>query len=183
MSKKLIQIVEKHFSDAVLDSHSRHGQDTVTVKAESLSEIVQHLRDDDATKMDFLRLIDCVDYLHREPRFDVIYIFYSSELKHMLTLRVPLTLEDPSVESIHQFYQCAGWMEREVWDFYGINFKNHPDLRRVLNYQEFEGHPLRKDYPKQRSQPRVALLERERDSVEEFYEYTKDTPAAGSRES
>lgn len=182
MSKKLIDVVKRQFGEAVIDSHSRHGQDTVTVDPAQLPAVIRYLRDTDAAGMDFLRLITCVDYLHRSPRFDVVYILYSTAHKHMLTVRVALSVEDPSVGSIHDLYMCAGWMEREVWDFYGINFKGHPDMRRVLNYEEFEGHPLRKDYPKQLSQPRVALLARERDSVEEFYEYSKKRPAAGSRD-
>lgn len=183
MAKKLIELVERNFSDAVLDAHSRHGQDTVTVDAEFLPAIIEHLRDEESAQMDFLRLVTGVDYLSRKPRFDVVYVLYSTVHKHMLTVRVPLTVEKPQVGSIHELYKCAGWFEREVWDFYGIEFEGHPDMRRVLNYEEFEGHPLRKDYDKQRAQPRIDLLERERDSVEEFYEYSKKHPAAGSRES
>ncbi|AWV91392.1 NADH-quinone oxidoreductase subunit C [Bradymonas sediminis] len=183
MAKKLIALVERKFSDAVLDVHSRLGQDTVTVEAEFLPAIIQYLRDDESAKMDFLRLVTGVDYLTRTPRFDVVYVLYSTTHKHMLTVRVPLPADNPKVGSIHELYQCAGWFEREVWDFYGIDFEGHPDMRRVLNYEEFEGHPLRKDYDKQRAQPRIDLLDRERDSVEEFYEYSKKHPAAGSRES
>lgn len=182
MSKKLIEIVERQFSDDVLDTHSRLGQDTVTVTADRLPEVIAYLRDDDATQMDFLRLITCVDYLKRQPRFDVVYVLYSTTQKHMLTVRVPLESDNPTVASIHDLYGCAGWFEREVWDFYGIDFDGHPDMRRVLNYEEFEGHPLRKDYPKQMSQPRMELLERERDSVEEFEQYVKEEPTAGSRD-
>ncbi len=183
MSKKLIDIVERQFGDDVLDTHSRLGQDTVTVNAERLPEVITYLRDDDATKMDFLRLVTCVDYLQRSPRYEVVYVLYSTTNKHMVTVRVPLTADAPTVPSIHELYGCAGWFEREVWDFYGIDFAGHPDMRRVLNYEEFEGHPLRKDYPKQKSQPRVELLERERDSVEEFEQYVKQEPTAGSRDS
>lgn len=183
MAKKLIELVERNFSDAVLDAHSRLGQDTVTVDADSLPAIVQFLRDDSGAQMDFLRLVTCVDYLTRAPRFDVVYVLYSTAHKHMLTLRVPLPADNPSVGTISPLFDCAGWFEREVWDFYGIEFEGHPDMRRVLNYEEFEGHPLRKDYDKQKAQPRIALLERERDSVEEFYQYSKKRPAAGSRES
>lgn len=183
MAKKLIEFVERNFSDAVLDAHSRHGQDTVTVEAEFLPAILSSLKEDDSTQMDFLRLVTCVDYLARKPRFDVVYVLYSTVHKHMLTVRVPLTAESPKIPSIHKLYQSGGWFEREVWDFYGIEFEGHPDLRRVLNYEEFVGHPLRKDYDKQKAQPRIELLGRERDSVEEFYEYSKKKPAAGSRES
>ncbi|QDG54027.1 NADH-quinone oxidoreductase subunit C [Persicimonas caeni] len=182
MAKKLIDIVEREFADEVLDSHSERGQDTVTVKRERLPEIVKYLRDDDSTQMDFLRLVTCVDYLRRQPRFEVVYVMYSTSKKHMLTVRVPVDEDDCSVPSIHELYGCAGWFEREVWDFYGIQFDGHPDLRRVLNYEEFEGHPLRKDYPKQKGQPRIELLDRERDSVEEFEQFVKKKPSAGSRD-
>jgi NADH-quinone oxidoreductase subunit C len=182
MAKKLIDIVEREFSDDVLGSHSEHGQDTVTIKRNRLIEIMEFLRHNDATKLDFLRLVTGVDYLRRQPRFEVVYIMYSTTYKHMLTVRVPVEEDDCKVPSIHNVFGTASWFEREVWDFYGIEFENHPDLRRVLNYEEFEGHPLRKDYPKQKGQPRIELLDRERDSVEEFEEFVKKNPAAGSRE-
>ncbi len=182
MAKKLIDIVEREFADDVLDSHSERGQDTVTVNKAKLPDVVRYLRDDDSTQMDFLRLVTCVDYLRRQPRFEVVYVLYSVSKKHMLTVRVPVEEDDCTVPSIHELYGCAGWFEREVWDFYGITFEGHPDLRRVLNYEEFEGHPLRKDYPKQKGQPRIELLDRERDSVEEFEQFVKKQPAAGSRD-
>ena len=182
MSEKLIEIVEREFEDAVVDSHSQHGDDTVTIERDSLREIIAFLKNDDATKLNFLRLVTAVDYLRREPRFEVVYILYSVEHKHSLTVRVSLAEDDCVVPSIHDIFQNAAWFEREVWDFYGVDFADHPDLRRVLNYEEFEGHPLRKDYPKQKGQPRTELLERERDSVEEFEEYVKKKPSAGSRD-
>lgn len=183
MSKKLIDFVKKNFKDEVLDSHSRLGNDTVVLKRDRIVEVVQRLRDDDQTKLDFLRAITCVDYLPREPRFEVVYILYSMEKKHMLTLRVPVDEENVKVASLEEIYGSAHWMEREVWDMYGIEFTGHSDLRRVLLYEEFEGHPLRKDYAKQASQPRVELLAQERDSVEEFNVYVKQKPSRGSRES
>ena len=159
MAKKLIDIVEKEFADEVLDTHSELGNDTVTVKRDRLPEIIEFLRDDDATKMEFLRFITAVDYLRRQPRYDVVYVLYSVVHKHMLTVRVPLEEDDCTVGSIHHLYGCAPWQEREVWDMYGVSFEGHPDLRRVLNYEEFEGHPLRKDYPKQKGQPRTAPVQ------------------------
>jgi NADH-quinone oxidoreductase subunit C len=181
MSKKLIDFVKKHFADEVLSSHSRLGNDTVILKADRLPEVVQRLRDDDATQMNMLRAITCVDYLKRLPRFEVIYILYSIPKKHMLTLRVLVDEESCQVPTIEPLYGAAGWMEREVWDMYGVVFEGHSDLRRVLLYEEFEGHPLRKDYAKQQSQPRIDLLVRERDSVEEFNVFCKNKPSEGSR--
>jgi NADH-quinone oxidoreductase subunit C len=181
MASKLLELMRSEFPDEVLDTHSRLGNETVVLRREKLVEIVGFLRSDSRTQMNLLRDITAVDYLQRRPRFEVVYVFYSLDLKHMLVLRVPLEGEDISIPSIHAHYGCAGWLEREVYDMYGMNFEGHPDLRRVLLYDEFEGHPLRKDYAVQHSQPRVALRMRERDSVEEFLEYHKQVPTAGSR--
>ncbi len=182
MSKKCIDLVKKKFGDAVLSSHSRLGNDNVEVDRDSIIEILTYLRDDEATKMNFCRAITATDYLNREPRFEVVYVLYSMELKHQLVVRVPLQSNDVKIDSAHEIWGCANWIEREVFDMYGIIFNNHPDLRRVLLYDEFEGYPLRKDYETQKSQPRTELLARERDAVEEFYEFVKEQPAHGSRE-
>lgn len=181
MAKKLIDIVKSNFGDHVLDSHSRHGNDTVVVDKDHVAEIIGFLRDDSATQMNLLRDITAVDYHNRVPRYEVVYILYSIDLKHMLILRAPLQENDLKLPTISHLYGCAAWLEREVYDMYGVAFDAHPDLRRVLLYEEFEGHPLRKDYAIQDAQPRMELRMRERDSVEEFNEYVKDQPAAGSR--
>ncbi len=182
MAKKLIDLVQKKFPDAVIASHSRLGNDTVVLNRDQLLEVAQFLRDDEATKMNLLRDITAVDYLHRMPRFEVVYVLYSIEHKHMLILRVPLEEDDVKLPTVQSVWGVASWLEREVYDMYGMIFTGHPDLRRVLMYEEFEGHPLRKDYATQASQPRTELLAPERDSVEEFMKYVKDKPVDGSRE-
>lgn len=182
MAKKLIDFVQRKFASELLFSHSNHGNDTVVVERKRLPEIIAALRDDPTTKMNFLRAVTAVDYLHREPRFEVVYVLYSMELRHMLTVRVVVPEDDCTVPSVGHLFGTALWQEREVWDMYGIRFDGHPDLRRVMLYEEFEGHPLRKDYAKQNSQPRMELRARERDSVEEFNAYVKNQPAAGSRD-
>ena len=182
MAKKLIKLVEKALPEAVVDSHSRLGNDTVITRPEHLVEIATLLREDDKAKMDLLRDITAVDYLHRVPRFEVVYVFYSIELKHQLLVRVLVEEDACKVPTLFELYPIAGWLEREVWDMYGVVFEGHPDLRRVLMYEEFEGHPLRKDYAVQASQPRMELRARERDAVEEFNEYVQGEDAAGSRE-
>lgn len=182
MAKKLIDVVKQKFGDHVIDSHSRLGNDTVIVERDSIADIVAYLRDEPSTQMNFLRDITAVDYLHRIPRFEVVYVLYSMPLKHQLLIRVPLQEDDVKLPTISHLYGCAAWLEREVYDMYGMQFTGHPDLRRVLLYPEFEGHPLRKDYAQQQSQPRTELRARERDSVEEFNEYVKVRPAVGSRD-
>jgi NADH-quinone oxidoreductase subunit C len=88
-------------------------------------------------------------------RFSVIYHFFSMPLKHRLRLEVPLEEDDPEIESLTPLWRGADWLEREVWDMFGIRFRGHPNLKRILMYDEFVGHPLRKDYPVNRRQPLI----------------------------
>ena len=90
-----------------------------------------------------------------EYRFEVVYHFYSLARNHRLRVKVPLMANDPVIESVTSLWPSANWYEREVWDMFGIRFTGHPDLRRILLYQEFEGHPLRKDYPITKRQPLI----------------------------
>lgn len=182
MAEKLITYVRDEFEDAVLESHSRLGNDTVIVEKSAVPEILEFLKEDSRCDMDLLRNISCVDYNKRHPRFEVVYILYSIQHKHMLMVRAPVPEDDCEVPTVHHLYKTAEWLEREVWDMYGVGFEGHPDLRRVLLYEEFDGHPLRKDYPKQQGQPRTEFIARERDSVEEFEIFVKDRQAVGSRD-
>ena len=88
-------------------------------------------------------------------RFVVVYHFFSLPLKHRLRLEVPLEEDDPEVDSLTPLWAGADWLEREVWDMFGIRFRGHPNLKRILMYDEFVGHPLRKDYPVNRRQPLI----------------------------
>ena len=88
-------------------------------------------------------------------RFDLVYHFYSTAHRHRLRIKVPLALADPVVDSLTSLWDSANWFEREVWDMFGITFTGHPNLRRILMYEEFQGHPLRKDYPVRKRQPLI----------------------------
>ncbi len=90
-----------------------------------------------------------------EARYAVVYHFYSTSLKHRLRLVVPAQEDAPEVDSLTSLWPGANWLEREVWDMFGIRFTGHPDLRRILMYEEFEGHALRKDYPVNKRQPLI----------------------------
>ena len=94
-----------------------------------------------------------------EYRFEVAYHFYSSLHNHRLRLKVPLSSTDPTVASLADLWASANWFEREVWDMFGITFTGHPNLRRILMYEEFTGHPLRKDYPVNKRQPLVGPVD------------------------
>ncbi len=90
-----------------------------------------------------------------EVRFVVVYHFYSLQHKHRLRLMVPVAEADAELDSLTSLWAGANWLEREVWDMFGIRFRGHPDLKRILMYEEFEGHPLRKDYPVNKRQPLI----------------------------
>lgn len=90
-----------------------------------------------------------------EFRFEVVYHFYSTAKNHRLRIKVPLTASDPVIDSLTGLWHAAGWFEREAWDMFGVRFTGHPNLKRLLMYEEFQGHPLRKDYPVRKRQPLI----------------------------
>lgn len=122
---------------------------TLSLLRERLVAVAQALRDDPALAFSHLSDITAVDYLDmdREPRFDVIYHLLSRPLRRRLRLRVPVEEEEPMVPTVTGVWPAADWPEREVLDMFGIGFAGHPDPRRILLPDDFEGHPLRKDFP------------------------------------
>ena len=95
----------------------------------------------------------------RDPRFEVVYHFKSLAHGHRLRVKAPVPEDDCRVDSIHELWEAVNWYERECWDMFGIEFTGHPNLTRLLMYEQFEGHPLRKDYPVDRQQPIMELRE------------------------
>lgn len=144
---------------AVLATHAERGEATAIVDAPRVLEVLRFLRDDRDSAFDVLMDLCAVDYLgypeRSGPRFEVVYHLYSLARGRRLRVRAGVEAADPEIDSATSLWPAANWMEREVWDLYGIRFRGHPDLRRILLYDEFEGHPLRKDYPKERRQPLV----------------------------
>ena len=150
-----LRALVREFPDAVRATHAEHGDMSALVDAASIVPIFRLLRDDDALRFEMLSDVCAVDYLGESERFEVVYHLYSITHNHRVRIkaRVP---EDPcQIDSVVELWPAANWMEREVWDLYGVRFRNHPDLRRILLYEEFEGFPLRKDYPKEKRQPLV----------------------------
>ncbi|MBI3468989.1 MAG: NADH-quinone oxidoreductase subunit C [Planctomycetes bacterium] len=126
------------------------GQVRFIVARDALLGVARKLKDD--LGFDFLVDITCVDYLHYRgatDRFGLVYLFASTATNERVTLRVFLNEPDVSVPSLTPLWEGANWMEREVWDMFGITFAGHPDHRRILLPDEFTAHPLRKDYPLQ----------------------------------
>jgi NADH-quinone oxidoreductase subunit C len=146
-------VIEKKYPEAVHDWHSNFGNRTLIIDGAHLLEIAQLLKED--LGYNFLVDLTCVDYLPRKPRFEVVYHLMNVETKARLRLKVQSDEEHPEVPSLTPLWPIANWYEREVWDLFGIKFHGHPDLRRLLLYEEFKGHPLRKDYPKTPRQPLI----------------------------
>jgi NADH-quinone oxidoreductase subunit C len=127
----------------------------LVVQGEAIRDVMQFLRDDPELRYDMLVDVTAVDYRPREGRFHVVYLLASLPRKARLTVKVKLAAESPALPSIAGLWHSANWAERETYDMFGITFEGHPDLRRILMYPEFEGYPLRKDYPVEKRQPLV----------------------------
>lgn len=158
MAKALIDLIERQFPGAVIESSSFRGDDTVVLEAASWHAVAKFLRDDPRAAMQMLVDLTAVDYPDRDPRFEVVVHLYSLVKGHRLRLKTRVgdrAGESVHVDSLTDLWASANWAEREAYDLLGVVFTGHPDLRRILLYPEFEGHPLRKDYPAERIQPLV----------------------------
>ena len=163
MSIEALNRAKEILGAAVTSTHSYRGDETLIVDPARVADVMKTLRDDAELAMGFLVDLTAVDYLGREPRFEVVYHLRSMASGARLRVKAPLAepFEEsgnagyPVIDSVTPLWPVANWLEREVWDLYGIKFRGHPDLRRILMYEEFVGHPLRKDYPKEKRQPLV----------------------------
>ncbi|HET9157901.1 MAG TPA: NADH-quinone oxidoreductase subunit C [Myxococcaceae bacterium] len=159
MSLRALSLVKEKYPDALVEQYTdRAGGAWGVVKHDSLRQVFSHLKDDPQLDFKLFLSIDAVDRLQltdNEPRFEVVYFLFSVTHNEHLRLKVRVGEQNPEVPSITSIFQGANWWERFVWDFYGIRFTGHPDLRRILMYEEFKGHPLRKDYPLRERQPLI----------------------------
>lgn len=158
MSKVVLEKLQAKLGSAVLETHSHFGDDTAVVAPDVWRAAAEMLRDDPALDFDLFVDLCAVDYPDREPRFELVLHLYSVTKRHRIRLKTRVgdaEGEHAEVESIVPVWSGANWFERETFDMMGIVFRGHPDLRRILMYPEFEGHPLRKDYPANRTQPLV----------------------------
>lgn len=135
------------FSSSVLDVAEFRGETTITVKKEDIVAISTFMKND--LGYNFLCDLCGVDYMGQSPRFMVVYNLYNIATKDRLRIKVPVEESDARVDTVSGVWGTANWHERECWDLVGISFNNHPDLRRILMAADWEGHPLRKDYPLQ----------------------------------
>ncbi|MDP2167159.1 MAG: NADH-quinone oxidoreductase subunit C [Thermodesulfovibrionales bacterium] len=151
-----IQIAERlkeKFPEDVLSVSEFRGQVSVTVRKGNVLAIFRYLHDNPETDFDYLQDLCGVDYPSRKPRFEVVYHLYSINHRHSIRLKALVPEEDCSIGSVVPVWIGANWHERECFDMFGVAFKGHPDLRRILMPDDWEGHPLRKDYPLKGPEP------------------------------
>lgn len=149
----IMEAVVAQFGNKVLRTYEFRGQCAVTVRAADLREVLVWMRDHADLSMTWLMDVGGVDYLgypnddDREWRFEVAYQLYSMEKNHRFRLKVGVPEDQLDVPSVWDLWGIANWMEREVFDLFGVNFTGHPNLRRIMCHDDFVGHALRKDYP------------------------------------
>jgi NADH-quinone oxidoreductase subunit C len=145
-NRAVIKLKEK-FASSILEVKEFRGEVTVTVKKEDIVAVCRCLRDE--LRYNLLTDLTAVDYLGKEPRFMVVYNLYSIPNKDRLRLKAPVAEGDSTIDTVTTLWDSANWVEREVYDLFGITFVGHPDPRRILMTDDWVGHPLRKDYPLQ----------------------------------
>jgi len=150
-----LALLQLQFSDALAEISVLRGEASVVVRSDTLRAVAEFLKTDSRLAFNVLVDMTAVDYLGRSPRFDVVYHLLSLPHKRRLRLKVRVDEAGPEVDSLTSLWGCADWLEREIWDMFGIRFRGHPNLKRILMYEEFKGHPLRKDYPIQKRQPLI----------------------------
>ena len=174
MAKILLQRLQETFGDAIVESGSFQGDEWARVPRDRWHEIAKFLHDDARCQCDYFVDLSAVDDPDRSDhdggRFEVYLIVYSITKKHRIRLKTRLTDAAPKVATLSDVWKGANWAERECWDMFGVEFQGHPDLRRILMYEEFEGHPLRKDYPANRTQPLMPYREGTVDKLGPFFQ-------------
>lgn len=162
MSKAVLEALKQKFGDAIWETHSLFGDDTAVVDPDKWFDIARWLKTDPRMSMTMFVDLTCVDYPDRDPRFEVVMHLRSLERGHRLRLKARIgdaEADAAEIDAVTPIWSGANWFEREAYDMFGVVFRGHPDLRRILMYPEFKGHPLRKDYPANKIQPLIPLRE------------------------
>ncbi len=133
--------------DTVVDTLHAHGQATLQVAPGAVHDVLAHLRDADDEPYNNLASVHACDYLPEEPRLGVHYQLLSMERAERLNVKTRLGVEEPQLRTVTDLFPTAGYQEREIYDFFGVEFEGHPDMRRILMPEDYVGHPQRRDFP------------------------------------
>jgi NADH-quinone oxidoreductase subunit C len=155
----LIEKLKARFGDQILSAQDERDEETVTIERERAYDFFRALRDEHDFEFNFLTDLTAVDWFERKPRFDIVYQLNSLTRGHRLRVKIGADGPEPWAHSVVGVWGAADWLERECFDMFGVDFKGHPDLRRILMYDSFEGHPLRKDYHYNKRQPIVPEID------------------------
>lgn len=148
IAQAIAEALKERFPAEVKEINEFRGQVSVIVKKDRIKEIMGYLHDTPELCFSYLRDLCGVDYIGKKgPRFEVVYQLYSISHRHMIRIRAEVPEDDPAIDSVSDIWDGANWHERECYDMFGIRFNGHPDLRRILMPEDWEGYPLRKDYP------------------------------------
>ena len=152
--KKVTEILKEEFSDKIRETFVQFGDEIVVIQKDALHDVMGFLIKEPYA---FTMLLDltCVDFMGEDLRFEMVYHLFSIKNNQRIRIKCRLSEEDPVIDTLTVFWKNANWLEREVFDMFGVRFQDHPDLRRLFMYEGFEGHPLRKDYPLRKQQPIV----------------------------
>lgn len=147
-AKKIAELIKDRYPTEVKDITEFRGQVSVVVKKDRIKEIMKYLHSTPELYFDYIEDLCGVDYAGKKDiRFEVVYHLYSMRHRHMIRIKAEVSEDDCNIDSVVDIWAGANWHERECFDMYGITFNGHPDLRRILMPEDWEGHPLRKDYP------------------------------------
>ncbi|HMK75983.1 MAG TPA: NADH-quinone oxidoreductase subunit C [Thermodesulfobacteriota bacterium] len=141
-----VKKLQEKFPASVSEVKTFRDEVNVTVQKKDIFEICKFLYSDPDLQYQMLTDLCGVDFFPESPRFEVVYLLYSMKKQQRLRLKIKVG-DSESVSSVESIWKAADWLEREVYDLFGISFDNHPDLRRILLWDGYEGHPLRKDFP------------------------------------
>jgi len=155
-NQDVIQALTAEFAERVTPVEDPYGDAVIRIDRKDLVPVAEFLRKEPYA---FIMLLDltCVDFPDAKPRFEMVYHLFSLSTNLRVRIKAGVPADEPTIASLTGIWRNANWLEREIYDMFGVRFSGHPDLRRLFMYDGFEGHPLRKDYPLRRSQPLIPL--------------------------
>jgi len=158
--KKITEILKERFSEKIKETSAQFGDETVVIDRDFLLDLSKFLMKESYA---YTMLLDmtCVDYLGDDLRFEMVYHLFSITNNDRVRIKVRLSEKDLIIDSLTPLWKNANWLEREIFDMFGIHFEGHPYLERLFMYDGFEGHPLRKDYPLRKRQPIIPMRRKE----------------------
>ncbi len=158
--KKITEILKERFQEKIKETSAQFGDATVVIDRDFLIDLSKFLMKESYA---YTMLLDmtCVDYLGDDLRFEMVYHLFSITNNDRVRIKVRLSEKDLKIDSLTPLWKNANWLEREIFDMFGVHFEGHPYLERLFMYDGFEGHPLRKDYPLRKRQPMIPMRKKE----------------------